>query len=87
MARTVAYPHPMERFAEAVEVARIREKARSGKAKAIREQAGVSRAEIARSIRVHPGTIGRWEEGLRSPRGAAARRYGAVLKRLSKLAP
>jgi DNA-binding transcriptional regulator YiaG len=68
-----------------VEIVRVRELVRSGKAKVIREQARVSRAEVARSVEVDPSTIARWEEGRRIPRGAAAIRYGEVLRELTEL--
>jgi len=77
----------MKRNCEAVEIARVREMARSGCAKAIRQRARVSRSEIARSIEVDPSTIRRWEEGLRVPQGAAAIRYGALLRELAELVP
>lgn len=82
-----AYPGDMKRASDAVEIARVRELASSGDAKAIRERARLSRSEVARSVEVDPSTIGRWEEGLRSPQGDAAIRYGSVLRELTKLAP
>jgi DNA-binding transcriptional regulator YiaG len=70
-----------------MEIARVRELARSGRAKIIRQQVEVSRTDVAQSVEVDPSTIARWEEGRRSPRGAAAIRYGEVLRELTKLTP
>jgi len=69
----------------AIEVVRIRKLARSGKGQAFRERAGLSRADVAREVKVHQSTIGRWEEGTRAPRGDAALRYGRLLRRLGAL--
>ncbi|MCH7670473.1 MAG: helix-turn-helix transcriptional regulator [Acidobacteria bacterium] len=63
-------------------VARCRALARSGAARSIRIAAGVSLAEVARQLQVSPSTIHRWETGLRSPRAAAAERYGRLLRQL-----
>lgn len=81
----LAYPLIMPMASEAVKIALVRELVRSGRAKAIRLRAQVSQAEVARSVHVDPGTVGRWEDGLRSPRGAAAIRYGVVLRQLTEL--
>jgi DNA-binding transcriptional regulator YiaG len=71
----------------AVEIARIREMAANGQARAIRERARLSQADIAGDINVDSGTIARWEAGIRSPRGTAALRYGRLLQELSEVAP
>ena len=63
-------------------VARCRSLASSGAARSIRLAAGVSLAEVARQLEVSPSTIHRWETGLRSPRAAAAERYGRLLRQL-----
>jgi DNA-binding transcriptional regulator YiaG len=58
---------------------------RSGKARAIREAAGLSRSEIADSIKVNQSSIARWENGERMPRGPAAQRYGRLLRELAEV--
>lgn len=83
----MAYALVVPETSQAVQIALVRELVRSGRAKTIRLRAQVSRAEIARSVHVDPGTVGRWEDGLRSPRGAAAIRYGVVLRQLTELDP
>jgi DNA-binding transcriptional regulator YiaG len=58
--------------------------AATGAARALREDAGLSLAELARAAEVHKTTVFRWEQGLRRPRGEAAVRYLAVLEDLSR---
>ena len=45
------------------DVVRIRQVLRSGRFTRIRSQAGISKAEAARILGVHPTTFSRWEEG------------------------
>jgi DNA-binding transcriptional regulator YiaG len=63
---------------------RVRRLAATGAARALREDAGLSLAELARAADVHKTTIFRWENGLRRPRGEAANRYLTVLKELER---
>ena len=51
----------------------------------IRAEAGVTIPEAAAAIGVAPSTLWRWERGLRTPRGAAAVRYAAVLGELLRV--
>lgn len=67
----------------AAELARIRRLVRSGQARAIRVDAGLSQGDIARLIGVQPGAVSRWEAGLRVPRGDKALAYGRVLARVA----
>jgi len=69
------------------ELARVRALVRSGLARAIREKAGVSQSELARSLGVHETTVAKWESGLRLPRSDVGRRYGRILRDLTKVAP
>jgi DNA-binding transcriptional regulator YiaG len=69
----------------AVELVRIRERVRNGSARAIRERAGLSRAEVAEDLGVHETTVQKWEAGERSPRGDIARRYARLLQELSEV--
>ena len=70
-------------LSEALELAEVRKWARDGRARAIREQAGLSRAEIARDLGVHETTIQKWEAGERSPRERRlALTYGRLLREL-----
>jgi transcriptional regulator with XRE-family HTH domain len=64
-------------------IAWVRRLARNGGARAIRQAAGVSASEVARSIGASPGAVSLWERGLRLPREAAALRYAALLENLS----
>ena len=61
-----------------------REFSRSGRARQIREDAGISQDELAEVCGVDGATISRWERGLRGPRGAAAITYMRTLRALSK---
>jgi DNA-binding transcriptional regulator YiaG len=66
------------------DLTRVRRLAATGAARALREDAGLSLAELARAAEVHKTTVFRWEQGLRRPRGEAAVRYLAVLEDLSR---
>lgn len=68
-----------------IELAEARRLARSGEARAIREKAGVSQAEVAAALGVHETTVARWEKGVRSPRGPVAQRYGRLIRSLRAL--
>ena len=54
--------------------------------KAIRADAGVPVADMARAVGVSRQAIYRWERGTRTPRGDAMRAYLAVLDELRKVA-
>jgi transcriptional regulator with XRE-family HTH domain len=71
---------------QTIRLAEIRQLAASGKAKAIREHAGLSIREVAGAIDVSPSGIFRWENGERTPRGDAAVRYAKFLRQLSRRA-
>lgn len=66
-----------------VALSKARRLARSGTARMIRSNAGISLAELAAGVGVSPSTVFRWETGLRSPHGAAALRYVALLDRIA----
>lgn len=63
-------------------LAEARKAARSGRGRAIREEACVSQAELARALGVSQATLSRWESGDRRPRGEAAERYARLLRKL-----
>lgn len=67
---------------DAILIAAARCAARDGTAQWLRERNHLARSEIALVIEVTPQTIGRWEDGDITPRGAAALRYGRLLVRL-----
>jgi DNA-binding transcriptional regulator YiaG len=56
----------------------------SGRARALREAAGISATALARDLDVNPAAVTRWEARTRFPRGANARRYMRVLRRLAE---
>ncbi len=64
-------------------IAWVRRLAKSGGARAIREGADISGPELARELGVSPSSLSRWERGLRSPRGDAAKRWAAALRKLT----
>lgn len=64
------------------ELARIRSLVGTGAARPIRQNAGLSLGEIAKSIGVSPGTVLRWENRERVPHGAPAVAYGRLLATL-----
>ena len=61
----------------------LREIITSGRARQIREAAGLPADALARQLEVTPATVTRWETGIRYPRGANARRYARLLRRLA----
>lgn len=68
------------------QLARARQLAASGEARTIRKDSKMSLAEIARACGVDTSTVGRWENGIRSPRGKAGARYASVLDMLARTA-
>jgi transcriptional regulator with XRE-family HTH domain len=50
--------------------------------RALREEAGLSQAELAKALGVHRETISRWEAGKRGLRGRYLVEYAALLKEL-----
>lgn len=75
----------MNAVAEAVQIARGRQAARSGDAGRIRLAAGLSQAEIARAVGVTASAVSQWEAGNRRPRGDTARRYAHLIDVLATL--
>jgi transcriptional regulator with XRE-family HTH domain len=68
---------------ELVTMTRLRQRVRSGAAKAIRLSAGLSLPEVAAAAGVKPNTVWRWEQSQRLPRASAeALRYAALLDSL-----
>jgi DNA-binding transcriptional regulator YiaG len=63
---------------------RVRAMLRTGAARAIRESAGLSMAEVGEAVGVHRSTVLRWEAGERQPRGVPAIRYLELLEGLSR---
>jgi DNA-binding transcriptional regulator YiaG len=63
---------------------RVRKLAASGAARAIREAAGLSLAELGYAAGVSKSCVWRWETQRRRPRGEAAARYLRVLEDLSR---
>jgi DNA-binding transcriptional regulator YiaG len=61
---------------------RVRELARSGEARKLREAADLSLREVAAAVGTSPASLSRWELGQRRPHGPAAVRYGAILHTL-----
>lgn len=63
---------------EILELARMRDMVASGIARELRTDAGLTLAEVARSVGVTPSCVHYWERG-RTPRGRAAVRYARLL--------
>jgi DNA-binding transcriptional regulator YiaG len=55
---------------------------KSGRARQLRESAGISASNLARELQVTTGALTRWETGERTPQGVNARRYARALHRL-----
>jgi DNA-binding transcriptional regulator YiaG len=60
-----------------------RRAAEDGRARALREAAGLSQGEVARAASVSPATVSRWEGRLRKPSGDAAIRWARILRLIS----
>jgi len=72
------------RPAELALIASSRADMMSGKARAARESAGLSPAEVASALGVSRQTVGLWESGKRKPTADHALAYGRLLARLRK---
>ena len=68
-------------------VAGLRRQLVNGEAKAIREEARVSLAEIARVVGVTPQSVFRWENGTAMPGAGFALKYKEVLESLRPSTP
>lgn len=55
-------------------------------ARAVREAAGATQADVAAELHVHPVTVARWEAGTRRPRNEHLAAYVALLDELRGLA-
>lgn len=60
----------------------IRELARTGRARTIREAARISGPEMAASVGVSAASLSRWERGLRTPRPDSAVRWAEALRKV-----
>lgn len=58
--------------------------ARSGTAKSLRRQAGLTVEAVAREIDVDASTVSRWEGGSRTPRGENAIKWAKLLDQLDE---
>lgn len=63
---------------------RLSDYCRSGLARELREDAGLSLAGLAAMVEVAPSTISRWERGIRGPRGRVGAKYLRVLDGLAR---
>lgn len=63
----------------AAKIAETRIAAANGEARELRISRKLSLADVAASCDVALTTVWRWETGKRTPRGAAALRYGHIL--------
>ena len=57
---------------------------RSGRARTLREDAGLSLADVASGVGASRVTIHRWEHGTHAPRAEAAVKYGRLLAHLAR---
>lgn len=71
---------------ETLAVVRVRAWLRTGRARAIRERAGLSQADIARSVGTDPAQVSRWETRKCSPVRASALRLAILYDKLEALA-
>jgi DNA-binding transcriptional regulator YiaG len=69
----------MNDSSDLVKLATVRAWSQSGRARQIRETAGLSLREVAYAVDVSVSALFRWEAGDRRPRGEAALRYADLL--------
>lgn len=60
-----------------------RDAALTGRARRLREAAGLAQTEVARHIGVTPSCVSRWESGRRRPAGDAAVEWARLLHELA----
>ncbi len=82
---TGPYHEPAMESSALLELSRLRSLTRTGRAREIREAAGLSIGEVAASLGVSVPAVWRWERDLRTPRGEAALRYARLLEELREL--
>ena len=75
-------PSPEMATEQAIELVEMRRLARSGGARARRQQAGLSLAEVGRAVGASAAAVSRWENGQRRPTGGAALAYARLLRRI-----
>jgi len=63
-------------------LAEVREAARTGEARRVRQRARISLSEVAAVCDVDQSTVARWETDQRSPRGAAGLKYARFISKL-----
>lgn len=72
-------PGTVPSMSRLTKIAAIREQARNGTARRIREMSNVSQREVADEIGVSHAALSRWENGVTSPRADAAVRYYDII--------
>jgi transcriptional regulator with XRE-family HTH domain len=70
--------------ADVLRLVRLREDIATGAAKRRRLDAGLSNSEVGAVVGVDQSTVSRWENGTRTPRGAAAVKYARFLETLEQ---
>lgn len=70
---------------ELLELSRMRSLVAGSMVGPLRRAAGLTQAEIARDVGVHPSTVAYWERG-HMPRGEAAVRYARLVCELESVA-
>ncbi|CAN5514747.1 hypothetical protein BH20ACT21_BH20ACT21_25280 [soil metagenome] len=69
-------------MSQAIDLVRVRRLVSTGVAREVRQEAGLSLAEMANAVGVHRMTVHKWERGRHRPKGDAALRYAHVLDEL-----
>jgi DNA-binding transcriptional regulator YiaG len=69
---------------DVVELSAARLAASDGRLRAMRLEAKLSQADVARALGFAEATISRWEAGIRRPRRAEAERLAALLRLLEE---
>jgi transcriptional regulator with XRE-family HTH domain len=76
----------MDAAEEALAVTRVRSWLRTGRARAIRERAGLSQDDVARAVGTTHPQVSRWESGLYAPARGSALRLALLYDGLEEIA-
>jgi transcriptional regulator with XRE-family HTH domain len=70
---------------DALLLAQTRQLLREGRARSVRQSAGLSQTEVGQVVGVSGAAVSRWEQGSRFPRSGAGLRDARLLHSLAKL--
>jgi transcriptional regulator with XRE-family HTH domain len=75
----------MDAAQEALAVARVRSWLRSGRARAVRERAGLSQADVGKAVGTDHAQMSRWESGAHAPEHGSALKLAVLYDGLEEI--